>query len=411
MHKLILFFAVLLLGSQLAAQGGIKGRWVTTWATAAAVAVPAPGSATIPSPLRFNNHTLRQIVRTSVAGTQARVVLSNVLGTGPLKLAEAVIALRDKDSAIVVGSAKTLAFGGKQTVTIPAGAVMYSDAVDIKIPALAALVIDVYLPNDGVVGDSPLTMHQAALQTNYVAEGNLIGAPVLPVQQANASWFLLARVEINSSPHSGSVVTLGDSITDGTGSSRNANASWPARLAERLAKAKLPIGVINVGIAGNRLLSDRYGVSALARLERDVLTQTGATHLIVLEGINDIGFASNSPTPTVDDLIVAHRQIITRARARGLKVFGATLTPFEGTTVKIDGRPHFTPEGEVKRQALNHWIRTSKAYDAVIDFDAVTRDPAHPTRFLPAFDSGDHIHPGDAGYQAMANAIDLALLR
>jgi len=199
------------------------------------------------------------------------------------------------------------------------------------------------------------------------------------------------------------VVTFGDSITDGARSTTDMNARWPDHLARRLAARKGPaVAVLNAGISGNRVLGDGAGVSALARFDRDVLMQTGVTHVIVMEGINDIGLARANPTPSAADLIAGHMQLIERARARGLKVYGATLTPFEGAA-------YFTAEGEAKRQALNQWIRTSGAYDGVIDFDQVTRDPAAPTKFLPAYDSGDHLHPGDAGYRAMGEAVDLAL--
>ena len=202
---------------------------------------------------------------------------------------------------------------------------------------------------------------------------------------------------------SGVVVTFGDSITDGARSTLDMNSRWPDYLARRLAARKgKTVGVLNAGISGNQVLGDGAGVSALARFDRDVLMQTGVTHVIVMEGINDIGIARSNPTPSADDLIAGHRQLIARAHARGLKVYGATLTPFEGAA-------YWSAEGEAKRQALNQWIRTSGEYDGVIDFDQVTRDPAAPTKFLPAYDSGDHLHPGDAGYKAMGEAVDLKL--
>ena len=199
-------------------------------------------------------------------------------------------------------------------------------------------------------------------------------------------------------------MTFGDSITDGARSTLDMNSRWPDYLARRLAARKKgkPVGVLNAGISGNQVLGDGAGVSALARFDRDVLMQTGVTHVIVMEGINDIGIARSNPTPSADDLIAGHRQLIARAHARVLKVYGATLTPFEGAA-------YWSAEGEAKRQALNQWIRTSGEYDGVIDFDQVTRDPAAPTKFLPAYDSGDHLHPGDAGYKAMGEAVDLKL--
>jgi lysophospholipase L1-like esterase len=227
-----------------------------------------------------------------------------------------------------------------------------------------------------------------------------------PVEKETGAWFLLARVEVAAAPDARAVVAFGDSITDGARSTANANARWPDTLARRLAERRRgpPVAVLNAGISGNRVLGDGAGVSALARFDKDVLMQSGVTHVIVMEGINDIGVARANPSPSADDLIAAHRQLIARAHARGLKIYGATLTPFEGAA-------YYTPEGEAKRQALNNWIRTSGEYDAVIDFDAVTRDPASPSKFAAFADSGDHLHPGDAGYKAMGDAVDLALFR
>jgi lysophospholipase L1-like esterase len=217
-----------------------------------------------------------------------------------------------------------------------------------------------------------------------------------------ATWFFLARIEVMAPGQAGAIVTIGDSITDGTGSTTDANNRWPDHLARRLKKAGLRMAVLNAGIGGNRVLSDGSGPGALARFDRDVIAQTGVTHVIVLEGINDIGQGRQNASPSADDLIAAHKQMIERAHSRGIRIFGATLTPFEGAN-------YWTPEGEAKRQALNEWIRTSKAYDAVFDFDAAVRDPKHPTKTLAQYDPGDHLHLNAAGYEAVANTIDLAL--
>jgi lysophospholipase L1-like esterase len=253
-------------------------------------------------------------------------------------------------------------------------------------------------------GPSPVTTHNGASQTNYVSgAGNHSGEAAMTVERTAGAWFLLARVEVAPGGGAGAVVAFGDSITDGARSTSDLNGRWPDHLARRLAARKgKQVAVLNAGISGNQVLGDGAGVSALARFDRDVLMQTGVTHVIVMEGINDIGLARSNPRPGAEDLIAGHKQLIARARARGLKVYGATLTPFEGAA-------YWTMEGETKRQALNQWIRTSGAYDGVIDFDQVTRDPAAPTKFLPAYDSGDHLHPGDAGYKAMGEAIDLKL--
>jgi lysophospholipase L1-like esterase len=251
-------------------------------------------------------------------------------------------------------------------------------------------------------------MHAGALQTNYVsASGNHAGEANMPAATTTESWFYLARVEVTAPEPTGAVVTIGDSITDGSRSTPDTNNRWPDHLARRLAGQNIKLGVLNLGIGGNRLLTDGVGTNALARFDREVLAQTGATHVVVMEGINDVGLASRSqvPAPGADDLIAAHRQLIDRAHARGLKIYAGTLTPFEGTTIA----GYWTREGDVTRQAVNQWIRTSKTYDAVIDFEAVTRDPARPTWFLSRLDSGDHLHPGDAGYKAMADAVPLKL--
>jgi lysophospholipase L1-like esterase len=248
-----------------------------------------------------------------------------------------------------------------------------------------------------------LTTHAGALQTNYIStEGNHAGEADLPIATTTQSWFFLARVEVAAPTQVGAVVAFGDSITDGTRSSPNTNSRWPDYLAKRLAASNVKMGVLNEGIAGNRVLCDGAGVSALARFDRDVLVQPGVTHVVVLESINDIGIGRSNPSPTAAELIVAHQQLIARAHAHGLKIFGATLTPYEGAA-------YATPEGEAKRQALNDWIRTSKAYDGVIDFDAAVRDPGSSTKIQQQFNPGDNLHMNDAGYKAMADAIDLRL--
>ncbi len=354
-------------------------------------------------PLNFNNQTLRQIVRTTIGGDRIRIVFSNAFGTAPLPVGAAQVALRDKDAAIVARSNRPLTFAGNPSATVPPGAVLVSDPVDLAVPAFADLAIDLYLPGDTTTSTSPLTTHNGALQTSYVSPtGDHTGVSDLPVATTTQAWFFLARVEVLAREPVAAIVAFGDSITDGTRSTPNTNNRWPDHFAKRLAAQNLKMSVLNQGIAGNRVLSDGAGVSALARFDRDVLVQSGATHVIVLESINDIGIARSNASPAVADLILGHRQLIDRAHARGLKIYGATLTPFEGAI-------YWTPEGEAKRQALNEWIRTSKAYDGVIDFDAAVRDPNAPTKLQAQYDPGDHLHMNDAGYQAMANTIDLAL--
>ncbi len=400
-------------------QGGARGQGPAPAAPQAAAVAPAPAaapSAGAPAappgggrggfapPTTLTNQTIRQIVRTSIGGTRVRVVLSNAFGTAPIAIGAGHIALRDKESAVVASSVKPLTVSGASTFSILAGATVVTDPVDLTVQPVSDLVIDLYVPNDIGVSSSPVTTHNGASQTNFVSEtGNHSGVTNLPVNGRSGAWFMLARVEVTAPARTAALVAFGDSITDGARSTADTNNRWPDQLARRLAARKGEgVAVLNAGISGNRVLGDGAGVSALARFDRDVLMQTGVTHVVVMEGINDIGVARNNPSPTAEDIIAGHKQLIERARARGLKIYGATLTPYEGAA-------YFTPEGEAKRQAVNQWIRTSKSYDGVIDFDMVTRDPAAPTKFLPAYDSGDHLHPGDAGYKAMGDAVDLAL--
>jgi lysophospholipase L1-like esterase len=384
-------------------------------AGAAPAATPAPTPAPPPAggggrgfapPATVNNQTLRQIVRTSIGGSKVRVVLSNAFGTAPVPIGGASVALRDKESSIQPATSKTLLFAGAPTATILAGATLVSDPVDLALAPLADLAIDLYVPGDLGISPSPVTTHNGASQTNYISEtGNHVGTATMTAAARPGAWFLIARVEVIAPANTLAVVAFGDSITDGARSTSDMNARWPDVLARRLAARKGPaVAVLNAGISGNRVLGDGAGVSALARFDKDVLMQTGVTHVVVMEGINDIGIARSNPSPSAADLIAGHKQLIERAHARGLKIYGATLTPYEGAA-------YFSPEGEAKRQALNEWIRTSGAYDGVIDMDKATRDPAAPTKFLPAYDSGDHLHPGDAGYRAMGEAVDLALFK
>jgi len=414
--------------------------WISTWAAPAFARVdqpmqtlsPAarafPWSQNVPpaaagqelvvagaSPLHFKDQTIRQIAHVSAGGSQVRVVLANSLGTLPLRIGAASVAVRDSVSSVLAGSNRALTFGGLAAPVIPAGAILVSDPVDLKVGSFSDVVIDLYLPDDTSTWKSPVTMHAASWQVNFVSTpGNHVGSTLFPVATttayrrgdglASASSFFLARVEVVPDKPTGVLVALGDSITDGTQSGIDANRRWPDLLAARLASAGISMSVVNGGIGGGRVLDDGVGPNALARFDRDVLAQPGVTHVTIMEGINDIGGGGSKPYPSVADLIAGHRQMIDRAHARGIRVIGATLTPFEGAA-------YWTPEGEAKRQALNNWIRTSKAYDEVLDFDAAVRDPANPNKSQAAFDSGDHLHPSPAGYEAMASSIDLTLLR
>lgn len=392
-------------------------HWVGTWATAVVRRVqplPAPADQTTPAqpgaqaPLSLSNQTLREIVHVSIPGSRVRVVLGNEFGNAPLTIGAASLALREKDFKIVTNSNRALTFSGRPAITIPAGGSMISDAVDENVPAMGDLAIDLFLPEGMTPLTSPLTVHAGASQTNYVSSaGNFAGSADFPVLTTTPSWYLLERVEVMAPQDTAAIVTFGDSITDGARSTPNTNSRWPDYLAKRLLarSGSAKLAILNEGIGGNRLLSDstdNFGINALARFDRDVLAQPGAAYVVVLEGINDIGGGRANPSPSAADLITAQQQLIERAHEHGLKIFGATLTPFEGAA-------YYTPEGEAKRQAVNNWIRTSKAYDGVIDFDAATRDPASQGKFLATYDSGDHLHPNDAGYEAMGKAVELSL--
>jgi len=410
----------------LVAQVGSNGHWVGTWS---ASEVGRPQIPPLPAPAlppfqtnqcppapppavtftHFHNQTLRQIVHTSMGGSRVRVVLSNVYGTAPLTIGAAHAALRDKDSSIQTASARPLTFSGRPTITIPANAVVTSDPVSLTVPPMADLAIDLYLPGNTNT-PAPLTMHSGAFQTSYVSEtGNHAGAAKLPTVATVQNWFIVYRVEVQGPESVRGLVTFGDSITDGTRSTPDTNSRWPDQLVRRLLSQTPPLqmGLMNAAIAGNRVLSEgafQAGANALARFEHNALSQAGVTHIILMEGINDIGNARTNPTPTAEDILAGYRQLILQARSKGVKIYGATLTPFYGAG-------YFTEVGERKRQAVNEWIRTSGAFDAVIDFDAAVRDPNDPKRLLAAYDSCDHLHPSDAGYKAMAAAVDLGLFQ
>jgi lysophospholipase L1-like esterase len=404
------------------AQNGRADHWVGTWATAV---VPrpqaAPGGANPgrgPAALNFNNQTLRQIVHTSLGGDRVRVVLSNAFGTAPLPVGAASIALRQKDSSIVAASKRPLTFGGTTSTTVAAGAIAVSDPVNLAVPAFADLAIDIFLPGDTAASPSPLTTHNGALQTSYIsAAGNHVGESELPIPTTMTAWFFLSAVEVAAADNASAVVTFGDSITDGTLSTPDTNNRWPDHLARRLMMqantARIPMmGVLNEGIAGNRILSEFVGPSALARFDRDVLAQSGVTHVILLEGINDLGLGGNGqPMPTAAEIIAGHRQILERAHAHGLKVIAGTFLPFEGTNLGAIAPGYYSAEKDARRQAVNEFIRTSRAYDGVVDFEAAVRDPGHPLQLLLPFKGADNLHLTDAGYQAMASAVNLALLR
>jgi lysophospholipase L1-like esterase len=391
-----------------------KERWVGTWATGPAG--PTPPEAFFPAP-EFNNQTLRLIVHTSIGGDEVRVRISNTFGTAPLVIGAARVALRRSGASIVPETDRALTFSRQSSITVPAEALVLSDPVKLHVPPLSDLVVSIYLPNATVA----TTVHLLALQTNYVSTaGDFTGATDLPTASTITYWPFLTGVDVRGSQRAGAIITLGDSITDGANSTLDTNRRWPDLLAKRLqAQRDLDhLGVLNEGIIGNRILHPTesqfglvFGPAGLARFDRDVLAQAGVQYVIVLLGINDIGHPGSaaplSEEVSAEEIIAGYRQFIARAHEKGLTIFGATLLPFEGTT--IEG--FYSPEKEVKRQAVNQWIRTSGEFDGVIDFDKAVRDPTHPTRLMPRYDGGDHLHPSDAGHKAMAEAIRLRLFR
>jgi lysophospholipase L1-like esterase len=384
-----------------------QDHWVTTWVAAPQQMRAGGPPQAAPAPTTFNDQTVRMIVRTSLGGRRARVTLSNAYGNGPLKIGTAHIALRSKESAIVPASDRTLMFSGKPAVTIPQGAQMISDPVDLEIPQLGDIALSVYIPGES----GQLTTHATGLHTTYIAKGNVASEPLLNDSTTTRSYYWISAVDVMAPADAGAIVAFGDSITDGATSTNDGDHSWPSALAARIltTPGAPKIAVLNQGISGNRLLADGAGVNALARFDRDVLGMLGVKWVMILEGINDIGVTTstrgNGPPPnpvSADELITAMKQMVERAHAHGIKVAGCTLTPYEGAG-------YYSEKGEEVRQAVNRWIRTGGAFDTVVDFEKATQDSANPKTFKAGFNNGDHLHPNDAGYKAMADAIDLKM--
>lgn len=401
-HATLTIACAICLGLTARATPATGGTWTTAWFTSQQLTErsnepPAPGLA---------HATLRQIILPTLGGERLRVTFSNAFGHSPLVLTAAHVAVAAERDAIDTSTDHALRFHGQTGVVIQPGASMISDPLDLPIAAQRKLAITVAIAG----APAELTGHPGSRTTSYFCPGDLVGAAELSQPASADHWYFVTAMDVRSDAPTASIVALGDSITDGRGSTTNANNRWTDELARRLqANASTSsVAVLNAGIGGNRLLRDGLGPNALARFDRDVLAPAGVRWLIVFEGINDIGTRHDAgpkglPFASADDIVAAYEQMIVRAHAHGIRVIGATITPYEGANF------YFTPDGEADRAAINRWIRTSGAFDAVIDFDAAIRDAQHPTRLAPEFDSGDHLHPSPAGYRQMAAAIDLRL--
>jgi lysophospholipase L1-like esterase len=377
-------------------------KWVGTWASSPLLDGHAGNAEELLTSGTQSGATLREVVHVSIGGDTVRVRFSNLYGTGPLVIGAVEIAPTLKGAAIAPGSAKAVTFNGQPSVSIPAGALAVSDSVSFKLPALSDLTVSFFLPNPS----GPVTEHQLGNATSYHVPGNVVSSATLEAPTTSTSWYYLNGIDTLAPPDAGAVITVGDSITDGAKSTIDTNQRWPDELARRLqADPKYRhLSVLNEGISGNKILLDGAGPSALARFDRDVIAQSGAKYLLILEGINDIGrlHGTTDAGLTAADLISALNQMVVRAHAHGIAVIGCTLTPYHGAG-------YYTENGEAIRKAVNEWIRTGGALDGFVDLEAAVRDPNHPDTFLPSVDPGDHLHPNDAGYKAMGDAIDLKL--
>ena len=388
-------------------------NWVQTWGVAPLP--PSQAMGPLPGTPSFDNQTLRQTVRVSLGGQQVRIRFSNEYGSKPLLIGRARIAVADEKGNAVAGTEREVLFSGKPATTIPAGSPYLSDPIDLPVAALSSLSISLYLPQP----TGPCTCHGTGMQTAFVSDvGDFTAKPFAPKETVQLRAFI-SGVEVQAAAGAHAVVVLGDSISDGIGSTVDANHRWPDLLANELDKGQGSWGVVNMGISGNQVLGDGAGQSALARFDRDVLAVPGVRAVILFEGVNDLGISfghfegpmaavfkasSGGGKVSTDSMIAGYRQLIARAHERGLKVIVATITPYEGAV-------YYSKEGEAVRAAINTWIRTAHEADGVIDFDTAMRDPMKPTQIRDGFHAGDHLHGSDAGYRAMTAAIDLALFR
>jgi len=383
-------------------------HWQATWSASPqrtwGKEVPLP----VGVPAQISQHTLRQVVKVSLGGQRVRIVLSNAYGSQPVAIGGAAVALA-APAGRLGGPNHRLTFAGQPTAYVAPGAELLSDPLDLTVPALGELAVSLYLPQPTAIE----SFHWDGKQRVYGGPGERLDAGQLSADGKMEARLFLADVLVENPEPRAVVAVLGDSITDGRGASLDGNQRWPDVLAQRLAAHD--VGVINAGISGARLLSDGMGQSALVRFQRDALGKPGVKAVIVLLGINDISwpgstFAPNNPLVQFEDLMAGYRQLIAQAHLRGVKVIGATLLPFERALTGSLVQNYHAANKEALRQQVNQWIRGGGAFDGVIDLDARLRDPAHPLRLLPAYDSGDHLHPNDAGNRAMAESVDIEAL-
>jgi lysophospholipase L1-like esterase len=377
-------------------------KWVGTWAASPLLDAHARNAEELLAAGTQSGATLREVIHVSLGGDMVRVRFSNLYGTSPLVIGAVEIAQTLKGVAIVPGTNKAVTFNGQPSVSIPPGALVVSDPTSFKLAALSDLTVSFFLPNP----TGPVTEHQLGNSTSYHVTGNVVSSATLESPTTATSWYYLNGLDTLAAAGAGAVITIGDSITDGARSTIDTNQRWPDELARRLqADPKYRnLSVLNEGISGNKILLDGAGPNALARFDRDVIAQSGAKYLLILEGINDIGRLHDTPDAglTAADLISAINQMVVRAHTHGIAVIGCTLTPYHGAH-------YYTEKGETIRKAVNEWIRTGGVLDGFVDFEAIVRDPNHPDTFLPTVDPGDHLHPNDAGYKEMGDAIDLKL--
>ncbi len=375
-------------------------HWVGTWATS-----PASSETGV----AFNNHTIRMNPRVSIGGDTVRVRISNAYGNGNLAIGATYVGIREKGPSIVPGSERKLTFGGVGSATVAAGALVISDAVELEVKPLADLAVSLYLPGE-ISTDFQITGRYAR-QTNYISPpGDFAAEVTMPVGTITDEWFFVSGIDVLARTEAGGVVALGDSLTDANISTHDAYSRWPDQLARRLVARHggRSLGVMNQGLGGNRILHDLRGDSGLRRFDRDVLAQPGVTHAIVMLGTNDLRnrIAKPEQEVTAEQLIAGLGQMALRAQTRGIKLFGATLTPF-GNETFLPGA--WNPVREGHRAAVNDWIRNGGVLDGIVDFDEALRDPERPTQMLPIYDCGDGLHPSDLGYCSMGDAIDLTL--